>query len=1230
MIRNLSGAGLYVSGKVETKDMDWLVDTGCTVTLVSSKVFYQIPADDRPDLEPPSNALISADGSPIQSIGESLFNITIGTKTIAHRTIVADISNDGLIGIDFLKEHQFSIDFKTNKLHCQDESISAECILGQHRACRVTIADNTMIPAGTRTVIMAKTTKPLAHGSWLIEPLSRPPGEQPVMIAKVVVQGRGHSVPVEILNPTDDNICLYRHTNIAVASRLNDSNLIGRISLQDTTPSAVSLSTKPSMDDLSSDLEPLIENINPKLTEDQMNSIRQLIKDNQSVFASKFQPFGRTSLVEHSIRTESEQPIKQPVRRPPFHLRTEAQDEVHKMLNQGIIEPSDSPWASPVVLVKKKDGSLRYCIDYRKLNAVTIKDSYPLPRIDESLDSLSETKYFSTLDLASGYWQIGLDDDAKKKSAFCTTSGLFQFKVMPFGLTNAPATFQRLMERVLAGLQWQICLVYIDDVIIFSKTFDDHLADLSSVFGRLREAGLKLKPRKCFLFQHEVRYLGHIVCQEGIKTDPDKVKVVNEWPTPQNVTDVKRFLGLCSYYRRFVKNFASVAKPLTRLTEKNVSFIWEKDEQESFDTLKKLLCSSPIIAYPESSATFILDTDASNVGIGAVLSQIINGEERVIAYGSRILTKAERQYCITRRELLAAVFFTKYFRHYLTGRKFLLRTDHASLRWLKSFKEPEGQLARWLEVLGTFDFDLQHRPGIKHANADALSRGPCYQCTLDHQGPKSRRGRPLVNTVRPVQTRAKASVPDSDTPSSNWLPDTILSRESICQSQMGDPIISTVKNWVQNRERPTLNEVRSEGMELKFYYEHFASLKIVEGILIRELDPPNMTLRRQICLPSILHLEALKACHDSITGGHFGKTKTLENVKRRFIWYGMHKAVDLYCRQCNVCAKYKSDGKKRRSSLHTQVTGVPMERVCIDIVGPFPESKSGNKYALVATDYFTKFVEIYPLPNQEATSVASVLAKEFFSKYGIPHFIHSDQGSQFESKLFAEFCNILGITKTRTTPFHPQSDGQSERNIKTLSRMIAMATQEQTDWDEQLPFLSMAYRATPQSSTGLSPNYLMFGREISMPIDIMIGPPIDEPASQIDYIQRLKSRLTSAYDLARQNLKESAARQRKYYNVKTHGTPINVGDSVWYAQKLRRKGVSPKLQPKWRGPCLVVRKFNDCLVHIQFSAKKSVTCHTDLLKTCYSTKLPGWFKRKRRQLLASDIPGRLNPSKHQS
>ncbi|MES9880794.1 MAG: reverse transcriptase family protein [Sedimenticola sp.] len=401
-----------------------------------------------------------------------------------------------------------------------------------------------------------------------------------------------------------------------------------------------------------------------------------------------------------------------------MHRREEVKRHVEEMLDHQVIQPSYSPWSSPIVMVPKKDGSTRFCVDYRRLNAVSKKDAYPLPRIDDTLDSLAGAKLFSSLDLVSGYWQVDMDPTTKEKPAFSTQLSLYEFNVLPFGLSGAPGTFLRSMEAVLGGLQWEVCLIYLDDILIFSCNFTEHLDRLKLVLQRLREAKLKVKPQKFHLLQQRVACLGHVISSDGIETDPDKTAAVRSWPVPTTVDELQCFLGFASYYRRFISKFADIASPLHALLQKKITFSWNTACQNSFDELKHRLVTAPVLAFPVAGHQFILDTDASEYGIGGVLSQIVDGQEKVLSYASRSLTKCEKNYCVTRRELLALVYFVKHFKHYLYGQTFVCRTDHKALKWIQNFKEPEGQLARWLTQLAEFSFTVEHREGKKHTNAD--------------------------------------------------------------------------------------------------------------------------------------------------------------------------------------------------------------------------------------------------------------------------------------------------------------------------------------------------------------------------------------------------------------------------------------------------------------------------------------------------------------------------------
>ncbi|XP_067358906.1 uncharacterized protein [Channa argus] len=533
----------------------------------------------------------------------------------------------------------------------------------------------------------------------------------------------------------------------------------------------------------------------------QRQQLNRLLQDFVDIFAARDEDCTRTGLVQHHIDTGDAPPIRLRPHRLPLVKRQAAQELIESMVANDIIEPSDSPWAAPMVMVRKKTGKWRPCVDYRRLNAVTKKDSYPLPRIDDALDYVAGSCWFSSLDLRSGYWQVELAPEARSKTAFTIGQGLWQFKVMPFGLCNAPATFERLMERVLKDIPRSRCVVYLDDLLVHAKGFEDAINNLAGVFMAIRQAGLRLNPAKCHLLARETQFLGHVVNEHGVTTDRAKVAAIKEWPQPTTTSELRSFFGLASYYRRFVKDFATIASPLHRVTEKGRRFEWSEACSRAFQRLKVDLSEAPVLAYPDPQQPFIVDTDASGVGIGAVLSQGGETGERVVAYYSCSLSRPERNYCVTRRELLAVVLAVRHFRPYLLGTRFTLRTDHASLTWLLNFKQPEGQVARWLEILQEYDFDIQHRPGRQHGNADALSRRPCLldECRYCRR-----------HEERELGPSAAAVTTGEGEP---------FSREQLQQHQEMDPVLAEVRSWLETQQRPEWPAISARGPEIKLQAE---------------------------------------------------------------------------------------------------------------------------------------------------------------------------------------------------------------------------------------------------------------------------------------------------------------------------------------------------------------------------------------------------------------------------
>ena len=632
---------------------------------------------------------------------------------------------------------------------------------------------------------------------------------------------------------------------------------------------------------------------------------------------------------------------------------------------------------APAVFVPKKSGQIRICVDYRELNKRTTKDSYPLPLPVEVQDRLVGSTIFTTLDLHSGYWQVPVNPADREKTAFCPGPGmgLYEFCRMPFGLTGAPSSFQRLMDKTLSGLPF--VTIYLDDILIHSDSVATHAQHLKMVFQRIRDAGLTLRGAKCHIGLPSVRYLGHVFSAKGMSPDPSKIQDITDWPSPTNPTEVRQFLGLASYYRRYILNFSNIAAPLYSLTQNNIPFSWDEACNKAFTALKMQLVQTPVLAYPRfgpNADEFVLQTDASAVGLGAILEQ----GGHVIAYASRTLTSAERNYSVIQRECLAIVFALKQYRHYLLGRSFRLYTDHAPLQWL-SEQKMEGMLCRWALAMQEFSFKIVYRKGSVNTNADALSR------------------------LSPNRCAVTISMPSD-------------SLSHLQDAQLKDPTISQVYHTLSESSGIPSDKKWNQPL-LRRFKQLWKQLLITDGTVYRKYSPgplePVITV--PVLPPSAQH-DALRLSHDVPTAGHQGVEKTLQKLRKVAYWVNMAKDVDQYCRNCLTCQQSKVS-LPQRAPLQNVPIGQPWQMVAVDIL-QVPLSTNNNRYLLVLQDYFTKWADAVPLPDQTASRITTALIN-FFCTYGPPQIIHSDQGRNFESTIFNQVLHAFGVRKSHTTPYHP-------------------------------------------------------------------------------------------------------------------------------------------------------------------------------------------------------------------
>lgn len=1190
-----------------------VMDTGAGPNLVNFDFLHD---DLKAKIEPnDAGNLRSANNSKLNVRGLITFFVQIGELTVPVQFgVIDDLVTDVLLGTDYIDRHIHAILPKTRKIvpnnspsvailaigdrtvpvtlmkkdepyglpHSASEMIgqskteevdcSTNCVPHQRSGKRIVRASQYVQLKPWTETVLSVTSK--AAGLWYVESHPGTVHRNCTMTARGVM----NIVPNEpfnvlMANLTDRSVDVHKGMKVALATdmpgtivQLGDRANFGQASEICKVKVGEHLDFQGQLDGtVENQLEEPTDwkdkvNVSPKFEHEKAKLIEML---------SKFENMwdGTLGTIKAAVHRIELEPGSRPIHQQPYRAgptqREHERREIDKMLKAGVIEPAKTEWASPIVFAPKKDGQLRFCIDYRRLNALTIRDSYPIPRMDECIDSLGEATIFTTFDCNSGYWQIDLDEQDRDKTSFCSHFGLYRFTRMPFGLRNAPGTFQRAADVILANVKWQFSLAYLDDVIVYSRTLSEHHEHVRTILELLSNAGVTLRLRKCFFFQESIDYLGHIVRPGKLSVAAKTCEAVQRARPPTTQTELRSFLGLCNVYRRFVPSFARIAAPLNRNLMKDTpkSFELNEEQIESYEQLKSCLVKPPILALPRNGFKYVLDTDACDYQVGCVLMQEQEeGPMRPIGYWSRSLNKAERSYDTTQKECLAVVWAMLHLRPYLQGNTFVLRTDHAALRWILNMADATGKLARWRLRLLEYDYEIQHRPGVKHQAADALSR---------------------VRTDGGDETELDDEVPtfeckeDEDTDG------------TICEIGRTNDSTSTTQDEVEELTRPISDEEFIRGQSTDDFCQEVARTVGLPGSKF-DVDNAGCLIRRsdldgslQKVVPKKIQSRILYQMHYPTSAGHPGSTRTYNTMRREYYWRNMMADIQETVRRCVSCAKTRGTTRHHQKKMKLFPSAGPLEFVAIDILGPLPVSTSGNRFVLVVTDRFSKLTRSIPMKMTTAVKVAEQFVEQWIIPYGAPDYLLSDNGPQFVAKFFEAICTCLTIKHLTTTAYHPETNGQVERFNRTLvTRIRHYVAEHQKDWDTFVPMLTYAYNTQVHASTGLVPFELVLTRtpkvsllgfgSTTLRTDTLNSPP---PIVLKSAIMR---RLHILFDRATKNNKRAQASYKRQVDKAVRTIPsISKGMHVFVDREPTRAKskhekeedvVRSKLLPKSYGP----------------------------------------------------------------
>ena len=1163
--------------KCQHKQLMLLADTGSQISLLKPGI---IPSSDL-QLNSSTSSLLGITGHSLHSYGTATLPISIGSRQELVPFHVCEItlrpSLHGIIGLDGLRQFDIS-------LHVKDSSYSLPAVHRYDQTHVRLLEDTTLFPQ-QESIIPARVTD--SRGRFNTHSSSNEPLflDCNTVSAHPNIRGANllcfpdidNSLPVRLLHLGDQPITLPQGTIVAKVEKIDSS-----------APSSPNSSVEilPASEHHTQPLDFVAAT--SKAPPAYASQLRNLLLQYADIFSKGPWDIGTLKGSNFEIDVQNAAPVFTRQNYIPYSLREEANRCVSKLLQLDVIEECKSPWSSPVLLVKSKDNSFRFCIDYRKVNCLTRKDRYPLKSAKEIFDQLKGSTVFSLLDFRAAFNQCQVNPSSRPITAFTLQGRQYQYKKIPFGLSNSPSAYTRYMNDLFTSLE-DTAFAYLDDLLIRSPSFTAHLNDLKRVFEVIRRSGMKLNLAKCKWMLEEVTYLGHTISKHGIRPCPSKIQAILDYPRPTTLRGLLSTLGLFGYYRRHIKDYSTLAAPLTDLTSRktneffpNIVKPWTEKQEQAFQALKKRLVSRPILRYPDFNKSFYIMTDASLSGLSGILSQFHDGKEVVIAYASRRLRENERNYSIIELETLAVLFALQQFKQYVYGRHFHLITDSKSLLWLNSMKETNSKLWRWSMLLAQYDFTVSHRTTKQNANCDALSRSftsspPSSFSNSNSTFPSHQPLSPSSSTTE--LCAATDFIIDADfTRSSGELFPVILVQQ-LKTEQLADSELKQIITRLKATPNPSS----------KFFISD-------TDLLCRRSSSLSQSGTEviQYVIPTSLQQQVLTSCHTPPIGLHYGADKTLQRLRKYAYWQNMQADVTQFCDSCLACKKSRLPNPTPRAP--TQPIDVPTRPWSVlhmDCIGPLTTSLRGNRYILVCVDYLTRYTIAIPMKSLSAKETADKFVRHVIYKYGNVEKLVSDNGRNFIAEVFRNVCSLLRVTQVFTSIYHPQSNATVERFNKTIGQLLR-ATLNDTglnEWDRLLPALVFLYNTTTHRSTNETPHFLLFGREAN--VNFTFEAPPTSYQEELPYAEYLKRLFPIIHAAAKTQLQKSQALQRKYRAKIERPVSYKPGDKVLVKRTAFPPGQPHKLYSKYVGPFTVTNFRPPGNLTISDDKHKLIKIHSD-------------------------------------